>query len=337
MPLSILLPLLLAVELTPPSPDVVYQQPQIASDGRNTGIVFGAKNTMYYSHNYGPPVVVAETPVLSLGNHRGPRVAFTADAIVITAGVGPADQQYGPNTLRSWRSTNQGKTWIAGPDVSTKGSGGMGFQALGSDGGKRLVASWIGPQNGAPRLFVAHSEDAGVTWSKQVVLSQTVCECCHPSVLISADGTVRILFRNSVEGNRDFYLATARDGEHFEVAKLGQGSWPINACPMDGGGLGEWKGSVVTLWKRQGDLFFARPDGKPEERLATGKSPSVAMSESGVYAVWSTPEGVLMAQKPGAAPYALSPTGAFPVLTGRGAVVAVWEDKGKIRTARLGE
>jgi BNR repeat-like domain len=196
--------LVLAVEIVPKHPDVVYQQPQIASDGLNSGIVFGAKNTIYYAHNDASPIAVAEAPALSLGNHRGPRLAFTRNAIVITAGVGPADQQYGPNTLRSWRSTDHGKTWIPGADVSTSGTAGMGFHALASDGKQQLFAAWIGPQNGEPRLFVAHSSDAGLTWSKQNVLSQTVCDCCHPSIAISADGTVRVMFRNSVDGNRDF-------------------------------------------------------------------------------------------------------------------------------------
>ncbi len=326
--------LLLAAEIAPTRPDVVYQQPQIASDGSNVGVVFGSKNTIYYAHNDDPPVVVAEAAVLSLGNHRGPRLAFTASAIVVTAGIGPADRQYGPNTLRSWRSTDHGRTWAPGPDISSQGTGGMGFQALASDGKQGLFAAWIGPQDGAPRLFTAHSEDAGLTWSKQSLLSRTVCECCHPSVTISADGAVRILFRNSIQGNRDFFMATAPDGENFGIAKLGQGSWPLNACPMDGGGLGEYRGSAITLWRRESDLFLARPDGQPEERLATGRNPAVALRREGIYAVWSNAEGI-MAKVPGRPAYLLSPSGAFPVITGRGPVVAAWEDKGKIRTERL--
>ena len=329
-----LLPLLLAIEITPSRPEISYQQPQIASDGRDVGLVFGSKNTIYYAHNDAAPVVVAEAPVLSLGNHRGPRLAFTANAIVVTAGIGPADQQYGPNTLRSWRSIDHGKTWAPGPDLSTAGTGGMGFQAIGSDGGKRIYAAWIGPQNGAPRLFVAHSEDEGLTWSRQAVFSETVCDCCHPSVAISGDGTVRLMFRNSLDGNRDFYLATARDGLPFEIAKLGQGTWPLNACPMDGGGLGELQGDVVTLWRRENELYLARPGSQAEQRLATGKNPAVALRKAGVYAVWSTPEGI-MAAVPGKPAYVLSKSGAFPVLTGQGPVVAAWEDKGRIVTRLL--
>lgn len=323
-----LLPLLFAVEIP------VYQQPQIASNRRAIGIVYGAKNTIYYAHHQGAPVKVAEAPVLSLGNHRGPRIAFTANAIIITAGIGPADQQYGPNTLRSWRSLDAGKTWTPGPDLSTPGTGGMGFQAIASDGNAALWAAWIGPRNGHPTLFAAHSEDAGLNWSKQQVLSETVCECCHPNIAISADGTVRILFRNSVDGNRDLYQAASRGGGPFAFTKLGQGSWPVNACPMDGGGLAEFEGKVVTLWRRQGDLYFARPDGSAEERLAAGRNPALALRKNGVYAVWSTPEG-LMAQTPGRPAYLLSKTGAFPVITAQGPVIAAWEDNGKIRTERL--
>ena len=220
MPLF-LLSLLLSVDIIPSQPDVSYQQPQIASDGRNVGIVFGSKNTIYYSSIESTPVHVADAPVLSLGNHRGPRIAFAGNAIVITAGVGPADQQFGPNTLRSWRSVDNGKTWVAGPDVSTPATGGMGFQALASDGKHQLWAAWIGPHDDHPALFAAHSEDSAVTWSKQQVLSETVCDCCHPNVAISPDGSVLIMFRNSLAGNRDFYLATSRNGGEFEIRTRG--------------------------------------------------------------------------------------------------------------------
>lgn len=334
MPLILWCLSLIAAEIVPALPQTVYEQPQIASDGRNVGIVFGAKNTIYFSNNKEPPIVVTESPVLSLGNHRGPRLAFTTNAIVITAGVGPADQQYGPNTIRSWRSTDRGKTFIPGPDISTPGTGGMGFQTLGSDGKLRLFAAWIGPESGAPRLFIAHSEDTGLSWSKQSVLSQTVCECCHPSVTISKDGVVRILFRNSLQGNRDFYLATALDGEHFEISKLGRGNWSLDACPMDGGGIGEFQGDVITLWRRENTLFLARPDALAEDRLAIGKNPAVTLRGNGFYAVWSAVEGI-MAKLPGKPPYLLSQSGAFPTLTGRGPVIVAWEDRGKIRSELL--
>src|SRR5690242_2539878 len=110
--------LFLAADIAPSSPGLVYSQPQIASDGTTTGMVFASKDTIYYAPLDSAPVRVADAPSLALGNHRGPRIAFARDAIVITAGVSPEDRQYAPGTLRSWRSTDQGKTWKAGPNVS---------------------------------------------------------------------------------------------------------------------------------------------------------------------------------------------------------------------------
>ena len=98
--------------------------------------------------------------------------------------------------------------------------------------------------------------------------------------------------------------------------------------------MGEFHGDVVTLWRREGELFFARPNGKAEERLATGKNPSVTLRESGAYAVWSTGEGIV-AKSPGKPERVLSRTGAFAVLSPKGPVVAAWEDAGKIRMERL--
>jgi hypothetical protein len=328
--------LFFAADIIPPSSEVSYSQPQIASDGKSTGMVFGSKNTIYFSALNGAPVAVAEAPTLSLGNHRGPRLAFTAESIVITAGTGPADQQFAPNTLRSWRSTDYGKTWNPGPDLSTPGSGGMGFQAIASDGKRRIWAAWIGASRGHPTLFFTHSDDEGATWAKQRVLSETVCECCHPSVAIAADGTVHILFRNSVDGNRDFYLDTSKDGEVFQISKLGVGSWAINACPMDGGGLSEWRGQVVTLWRRRNELFLARPGGKAEEPFATGKNAAITLRADGIYAVWQSTEGI-MTKAPEKAPRILSATGSYPVIAPAGPVIAAWEDQGRIRTERIDE
>lgn len=328
-----LLMLLFAADITPSQPGLAFSQPQITSDGKTALIVFGSEKAIYISKDNGAPVRVADAPGVSLGNHRGPRVAMSTSAIVVTAGVGPADKEFGPNTLRSWRSTDGGATWSAGPDISTPTTGGMGFQAISSDGKKRFVAAWIGPQNGHPTLFVSDSSDGGATWSKQRVLSETVCECCHPTVAIGNDGTVRILFRNSTGGNRDLHLATSTDGQEFKIEKLGQGSWKIDACPMDGGGIAEFNGQVVTLWRREGRLFLARP-GEAEQAFATGKNASIALRSDGVYAVWSSAEGI-MAKSPGKNPRVLSKSGDYPVISPAGPVIAAWDDHGIIRVAHL--
>ena len=324
--------LCLAADLS--HPDIPYSQPQVASDGKVTGVVFGSRGRVFYATPESAPVAVADAPNLALGNHRGPRLAFTRAAIVVTATIAPPGQEFTPGTLRTWRSTDRGATWSAGPRVSDPGSGGMGFQGIASDGGKTLWAAWIGPHNGHPSLYVSHSPDEGVTWAPQTVLSETVCECCHPSVAIAANGVVHVLFRNNTGGNRDFYLATARDGRRFDIVKLGRESWRLDACPMDGGGLGVFGDSIVTLWRRRGQLYTARPDGGAEEPFGAGYNAAVTLRADGMYAVWSDGDGVV-AKLPGKGPVRLAKSGAFPSISPAGSVFAAWEDAGHIRIERL--
>jgi hypothetical protein len=323
--LPVLFSLLLAADLP-------YSQPQLASDGKTTGIVFGSGNSVFFARPGSSPVLIAEPPNLALGNHRGPRIAFAAEAIVVTATF--ADRPYMPGTLRVWRSPDRGATWTAGPEISNPGAGGMGFQGIASDGGRRVWAAWIGPESGHPTLFVSHSDDAGKTWAKQRVLSATVCECCHPTVTVAADGTVRVLFRNNTGGNRDFYLAVSKDGATFDIAKLGQGTWKLDACPMDGGGMAELGGDVVTLWRRQEQLYIAKPGGDAEESFARGRNAAVTLRKEGMYAVWQSGDGI-MAKAPGREPWVVSKTGGYPSISPSGPVVIAWEDSGKIRVERL--
>ncbi|KAJ3054740.1 hypothetical protein HK102_011471, partial [Quaeritorhiza haematococci] len=79
------------------------------------------------------------------------------------------------------------------------------------------------------------------------------------------------MWRNSLKGARDLFLADSSDGGRtFSPAeKLGRGTWPLNACPMDGGAVavgpagpgagggeayleasqGQWEGSESVRWK----------------------------------------------------------------------------------------
>ena len=284
----------LAVDITPPTPDVEYKQPQLASQGRNVALVFGSGNAVMFSgssdhgNTFSAPVVVARVASLSWGNHRGPRVVYTADALVVVAANG--------HELASWRSTDGGKTWAPGPRIAA--AAGEGFVAIGSDGVKRLWTAWLAPHDGHVTLFGAHSENAGVSWSAPLVVYRSadgnVCECCHPSVAFAANGEVLVMFRNSLGGARDFYLARSMDdGKSFQTAKLGEGTWPLKACPMDGGGIVVASGSVMTAWRRNLDIFIAKP-GSPEEKIGEGRNPAIAAGRDGAYVIWSTADGLMV-------------------------------------------
>src|SRR5713226_10590740 len=112
-----LVSLLLAVHIAPSGAQIEYRQPQLAATADMVAVTFGADKSIYFSasldrgRTFSAPVKVAEAPMLSLGRHRGPRVAITPSAIVISAVGGTKMPPGADGDLKAWRSTDGGKTW----------------------------------------------------------------------------------------------------------------------------------------------------------------------------------------------------------------------------------
>jgi hypothetical protein len=141
------------------------------------------------------------------------------------------------------------------------------------------------------------------------------------------------MWRNWLAGSRDMYLARSRDGVNFSKAeKLGTGTWQLNACPMDGGGIAISQNRIVTAWRREHEIFLATP-GEEEVGIAEGVDVAIAAAADGVYAIWSTPTGVRALLPGKKEPVALAPRGAFPniVVLPNGHALAAWENDGKIQ------
>ena len=123
-----------------------------------------------------------------------------------------------------------------------------------------------------------------MTWSANRLVYQSpsgsVCECCHPTAVVNSEGVIGILFRNSLEGNRDTYLVQFYDsGATFGAAqKLGATSWKLNACPIDGGSLvlGP-KNASLSVWRR-GNLYLG--PGRQPVVTQTSKRIFLACTES---------------------------------------------------------
>jgi hypothetical protein len=344
-----LLALLFAAALAPENATVEYRQPQMAADAKIVAVTFGAGNAIYFAasrdqgRTLSAPVKVAEAPLLSLGRHRGPRIAITRSAIVISAVVGTKTPPGSDGDLKAWRSTDGGKTWSSGVAINDKTAAareGLHAMAAGPDG--RLFAAWLDDRDGRKKLYSATSTD-GAAWSKNVLVyespSGAICECCHPSAAIDAKGTIYVMWRNALDGNRDMYLAGSTDGgaTFSQEEKLGSGSWKLNACPMDGGGLAISKrGGLVSIWRRESDVYLAEPES-PEQKIEAGKDASVTIGSAGVYAVWSA-NGAIHARMPGQAqPVELAAQGGFPqvITLPDGSALAAWEDHGRIELKKL--
>lgn len=233
---------------------------------------------------FAPGVKAAQVPRLMLGMRRGPRIAVHGDTLTLTA-VGPE--------LVAFRSNDAGRTWT-GPvtinDVPTSAREGLHDLTAAPDG--RLFVTWLDLRNGKMELWGAESRDGGRTWSgnEQVYRSpdKSICECCHPSAIYDADGNLAVMWRNSIDGCRDLWMATrARGAQAFATArKLGEGTWKLNACPMDGGRIAALGGGRFgAVFQRAGDVFLVTEDG-PEKSLGKGKQPVVAMQGKAPLVFW---------------------------------------------------
>lgn len=352
-----MLPLLFAALVTfgPMGPDMPAREPQMASSGSTLAVAFGAGKTIYVSisrdggKSFGTPVKVAQAEILPLNRHRGPRIVISGGAIVVSAVSGTREATGGhahglpsDGDLWAWRSLDGGKTWSKGIRINdVAGAPTEGLHSLAADGKGNMFAAWLDKRADGTRLYAARSTDSGVTWSKNVMVYEspegTICQCCHPSVSFTPDGQMLVMFRNWLGGSRDMYLVRSRDGVHFgKPEKLGLGTWKLNACPMDGGGIAVARDRIVTAWRREGEIFLASP-GEQEVGLGKGVDVSLATTANGVYMVWTAPDGLKAALPGGKPPVLLAPKGTFPNVVGLpgGHALAAWEADGKIEIQRL--
>lgn len=121
------------------------------------------------------------------------------------------------------------------------------------------------------------------------------------------------------------YETTSTDGGRtFAPAeKLGVGTWPLNGCPMDGGGLA----GSYAVWRREDSVYYSA-DRPGEHLLARGKQPVVGLGRAGPYFVWQ--DGLRLMVNKGILvnPAILAEGGTSPVITDatkdRGPIV-FWE------------
>ena len=216
--------------------------------------------------------------------------------------------------------------------MTCPGAAREGMHAMAANEAGTVVVAWLDLRERGTRIYAALSRDHGVTWSKNqpvyVSPSGSVCECCHPSVAVSEQGTVAIMFRNNIDGHRDMFVAESSDGRTFGAAtKLGTGSWKLAACPMDGGGL-TLAGGLSTAWRRDDGIFLSSTR-VAERRLATGRDPAVAAVGAHTDIAWQEGSSVRLLRDPAAA-VEVGP-GTFPVLLAfRDRTIVAAEDKGTV-------
>ncbi len=221
-------------------------------------------------HNtFSRPSLISVLPHAYSFATRGPQIAATKKGLVVTACTSQGD-------IYSFYK-NDGGHWLQGKKVNDADTiAKEGLMALSADG-DNVFAVWLDLRgNDKNKIYGAGSNDDGKTWSKNVLVyaspDTSVCECCKPSVVVK-ENKVYVMFRNWLQDNRDLYLTRSDDGGHtFNPAqKLGNGTWKLNGCPMDGGSLAVNKdGEIQTVWRREGKVYAAMP-AMPEKEIGEGK------------------------------------------------------------------
>ncbi len=313
------------------------QMPNIAKDKyNNVHIVYGwGDSIMYVSSKDGKsftsPSLIAVLPNLFSSAMRGPQIAATNNGIAVTACTKQGN-------IFSYQKDQSGK-WSKAKKVNDADeSAKEALMSLSADG-QNVYAIWLGVKNPkGQNVYGAKSVDGGKTWNKNTVVYSspdgTVCECCKPSVVMKGNN-VFVMFRNWIDGNRDLYLIESPDGgSSFKRAnKLGVGSWKLNGCPMDGGGLSiNNNGIPETVWRREGKIF-ASTLGMPEKEIGEGRSCTIeTVNNKNVYA-W-TEKGDVIVMKPQGMKKNLG-KGSLPSIKALNNehIICVWENEKEIHAS----
>ncbi len=323
-------------------PDLVEnaQEPQAVVGAQGTVyVVFGSKESLYLSKSldrgrtFEKPAKIATPANLKIGMRRGPRIELTDGFVVVTASS--------DNNLYAWRSSDDGKSWMGPNKVNDKdGSAPEGLQGVGANE-TEIACAWLDHRDGGTEICASISQDGGENWSANTMVynspSGTVCECCHPSVAIGSDGAIHVMFRNSLAGNRDMYVAdSSDDGQTWSSpTQLGGGHWKLDACPMDGGALSpDEDAHLVSLWRRQ-DAIYKDVPGETEDRIGVGQQPWIYGRLGGYGVYLKRRPGPLMGFHGKEAPTKIADDANDPMVAGpfagNGPVVAVWTtSKGEI-------
>jgi hypothetical protein len=316
------------------------QMPHLVIDEKgNLQLVYGAGDSIMYAYSsnggqtFSAPLLISILPELAASHTRGPQIAATKKGLTVLASNSVGD-------IFSFSKTGSGQWQKGGKVNDTDTTAKENLMALSGDG-ENAFAVWLDlRENKHNKIYGARSDDGGKSWSKNILIyaspDSTVCECCKPSVVVKGSN-VYVMFRNWLQGNRDMYLVKSSDsGKTFgKASRLGNGSWKLNGCPMDGGGLAvKANGEINTVWRREGKVYAAIP-GMPEQEIGTGKGSTLAsVNGKRVYA-W-TEQGNIIILTPQGEKKVIG-KGSQPVLQALNNehVICVWEHDHQIHASVL--
>ncbi len=323
-----------------PSESVIQgQQPNMAVDTKGIiRMVYGNGEKIYCMTSsdkglsFSAAVMVAELPEMHLGSTRGPQIASSKNFSMVSA-------ISKDGTIHSYKLNHSGGGWKKSGNINDrKGSAVEGLMAITAGQDDNFYAAWLDiREGGSNNIYFSAVNAHTAKWKPNTLVYKSpdkhVCECCKPNIVLYNNKVV-ISFRNWIMGSRDIYYAvSANKGKSFsEPAKSGTGTWRLNACPMDGGGLAvDAKGKVSAAWRRNGEVYYWA-ENQTERKVASGRDVSMAQKGNSVYIAWQENNKVsvlnLNTNKSTAIGSGVSPK---VYILDNGRAICLWEDKKVIR------
>ncbi len=285
----VLLFVVLNISFKAPSPIFTIatgHQPQISMDKLGViRIIYGDSDKIYCATSLDngatfPDIQkIGEIKDMHLGNSRGPQVASSINYTLVSA----MDKK---GAIHTFQLAHQSGKWTKVAFVNdVSGTALEGLMGIASDNYDNFYAVWLDLRDDKNnKICFSKTTNQGKSWSENKIVYKspykTVCECCKPSIVVS-QSKVFIMFRNLLNGSRDLHLLQSDDlGINFnKPVKLGNGTWKLNGCPMDGGGLVvNSNNEVETIWQREGLVYFSKLN-EEETQIGLGRNCSISDAE----------------------------------------------------------
>lgn len=298
-------------------------------------LVFGLKNTIFYAKSvdkglhFSEPQIVDSLAGLHLGMSRGPRIASSKTSILITA----IDKKGNVHAYRKEKQANDWKHQIINdiPEMAKEG-----FNAIASNSNGKFMVIWLDLRgNKKNKLMSTLSKNDGESWGANKLIyaspDSSICECCQPNIIFNQN-RISIMFRNWIQGSRDMYTIHSFDeGQTFKtIEKQGEGTWKLNACPMDGGSLAFTKDhKVISVWRREGNLFVSKEGNAQEIKIAEGRNASISAGQQALSIAWHQ-QGKIYVKSSQNSEAQLVGEGRYPILKSLNDQESflVWENQG---------
>jgi len=336
---SILLFVLISLLGFRPSADIQGQQPNISIDTKGVvRMVYGDGEKIYCISSkdngltFSMPVQVGQLTGMHLGHTRGPQIASSKNYSIVTAITKDGN-------IHSFRLNHSQELWAKSSDVNDQnGAAPEGLMGLTADQEDNFYATWLDIRSEKKNnIYFSSINGKSAKWSHNLMVYKSpdehVCECCKPNISFNNNKLI-IGFRNWFMGSRDIYYAVSSDkGKTFTAPKKsGTGTWQLNACPMDGGGLAiNESGRVSTAWRRNSDVYYWS-ENQPEQKIGSGRDVSMDQNKGNTVIAWQE-NNIIKVMNLNKKVFTEIGKGVSPkvYLLNNGKAICVWEDDKKVR------